>query len=156
MARQKARQHHAVEGRKKQYRLKLDDGLHDLLQNMVQNNKPRYKKFIAAWEKLRELKHKNHFAEIETERRNEILLNFVIAAHSLMKKYDGYLQKPERKEKHARYLERMTKVFRVVASESLQTQLGKSEFTSFGEALVPMDAIRNIAERYRLPTHHLP
>ncbi len=157
MARQKAKQnHHAVEGRKKRYRLKLDHGLHHQLQSMAGETKPRYKMFVASWEKFRELRNNGNYSEIETARRNDILLNFVIVAHALMQKYDSHLKKPERENKHERYLQRMTKVFRIVASEAIQTQLGKSELELFEKAMKSMDAIRVIAQRHHLPTQHIP
>ena len=157
MARQKAKQRfHAVKGRKNKYQIKLDGGLYDRLRKMARQDKPHYKKFIAAWDELKRLNGTGKLSEVDKQRRNEMLVSFLKIAEALLKKYDGHLQDTERQNKRERYVQRMNAVFRIVVSDKLQTGFNKQDAMGIIDVHHSMDAIRAIGVRHHLPIHLIP
>ncbi len=157
MPRQKARSGaHAIKGRKNKYRIKLDGGLYERLRKMAKHDKPHYNKFIAAWDELRQLNGNGRLNQVEIERKNDMFLNFLKTAATLLKKYDGHLQDTERQNKHERYQQRMAAVFHIVVSEKLQTQFGKASLMDVREVTTIMEAVRTIGARHELPVNLIP
>lgn len=157
MGRQKAKQgHHATEGRKKRYRIKLDGGLHDRLRAMAKQDKPRYKQFIIAWDELKQLNGNGKLGQVEIDRRNEMLINFLKTGEMLLAKYDRHLLNPKREATHERYRQRMEAVFYITVSNTLQTAIGKVSSQGIVSAHRSMETIREIAVRHNLPTFPIP